>query len=155
MVRERRLEALKRAHATGPAARSPRIEDYLEVIHELIQEKGYARIVDIGGHMSVGAPTVTKTIQRLDEMGLVVYERYRGVVLTGEGERIARDVRRRHDIVAAFLRLMGLDEATVHRDTEGLEHHLTPASLERLAALVRQAEEDPAWWARFAAKKKD
>lgn len=146
-----RLVALKRAHQTGGrAAHSARVEDYVEVILELIEEKGYARIVDIGQHLSVGAPTVTKTLQRLDDEGLVVYERYRGVVLTAAGERLARDIRHRHDVVAAFLRLMGLDEATIHRDTEGLEHHLAPETLARLADLVQKANEEPAWWRAFS-----
>lgn len=146
-----RLAALKRAHAATPAPHTPRTEDYTEVIYELISEKGYARIVDIGGHLAVGSPTVTKTIQRMHEDGLVHYERYRGVVLTERGERLARDIKRRHDVVAAFLRRMGLDEATVHRDTEGVEHHLAPETLDRLAALVAYADAHPEWWARFRA----
>ena len=83
--RARRLAALQRAHAAERGTHSARVEDYVEVILELIEEKGYARIVDIGQHLSVGAPTVTKTLQRLDDEGLVVYERYRGVVLTAAG----------------------------------------------------------------------
>lgn len=144
-----RLAALRRAHAVGPAAHSARVEDYVEVILELIAEKGYARIVDIGEHLHVGAPTVTKTLQRLHADGLVLYERYRGVVLTEEGGRLARDIKRRHDVVADFLRLLGVDEATAHRDTEGLEHHLTPRTLERLARLVEVAKRDPESWRKY------
>lgn len=127
------------------------MEDYLEVIYELIQEKGYARIVDISGHLHVSPPTATKMIQRLDESGLVVYERYRGIVLTGEGERLAKEVRARHDIIVQFLKLLGVDEATAHQDTEGIEHHLARETLSKMAAMVDYAQHNPTWMQAFRA----
>lgn len=142
-----RLRALKKAHgavATGP---TPRVEDYVEVVYELILEKGYARIVDIGAHLHVSSPTATKMIQRLAEDGLVVYERYRGIALTDAGTELAKRIRERHGIVMDFLRALGVDEARAHQATEGLEHHLDADLLQKLAELVEKAKADPAWWA--------
>lgn len=144
-----RLKALKKAHATAASGPSPRAEDYIEVIYELILEKGYARIIDIGQHLAVSSPTVTKMIQKLDENGLVAYERYRGVALTDEGVELAKLMRHRHGLLTKFLLSLGVDEATSHRDTEGIEHHLDPSTLERVAELVAYMEAHPEWWARF------
>lgn len=142
-----RLRALKKAHGAVSTGPTPRVEDYVEVIYELILEKGYARIVDIGAHLHVSSPTATKMIQRLAEDGLVVYERYRGIALTEAGTELAKMVRHRHGIVMDFLRLLEVDEATAHKATEGIEHHLDAETLSRLAALVEAAKRDPAWWA--------
>lgn len=144
-----RLGALKRAHGAPALGRKSRAEDYVEVIYELIQEKGYARIVDVSQHLHVAAPTVTKMIQRLHDDRLVVYERYRGVVLTRDGEALAKDMRRRHGILTRFLRALGVDEATAHRDTEGIEHHVDPATLERIQRFVDYAEANPEWIGEF------
>lgn len=142
-----RLRALKKAHGAVSSGPTPRVEDYVEVIYELILEKGYARIVDIGAHLHVSSPTATKMIQRLAEDGLVVYERYRGIALTDAGTDLAKMVRHRHGIVMDFLRLLDVDEATAHKATEGIEHHLDADTLARLADLVEAAKRDPAWWA--------
>lgn len=147
-----RLRALKKAHGTASSGPTPRVEDYVEVVYELILEKGYARIIDIGQHLHVSSPTATKMVQRLAEEGLVVYERYRGIALTDAGTELAKKVRRRHDVVMDFLRLLGVDETTAHKETEGLEHHLEGETLEKLADLVAHAQADPGWWAQARRK---
>lgn len=144
--RDDRLRALKKAHATVQTGPTPRVEDYVEVIYELILEKGYARIVDIGAHLHVSSPTATKMIQKLGDDGLVVYERYRGIALTDAGTELAKKVRHRHGIVMDFLKLLDLDDATAHRATEGLEHYIEAATLDKLAELVEYAKAHPAWW---------
>ncbi|MHB8584838.1 MAG: transcriptional regulator MntR [Thermoplasmatota archaeon] len=152
-----RLEELRQAHAPSAASRktrekaaSPRVEDYLEVILELIQTKGYARMVEIAAHLHVATPSVTKMIQRLDEDGLVVYERYRGVILTSRGMTVAKAVRERHGVVAEFLELLGMDAASSHRMTEGMEHYLDAPTLRRLDDLVSHIREHPEWWREFS-----
>ena len=150
-----RLRALKKAHGATSSGPTPRVEDYVEVVYELILEKGYARIIDIGQHLHVSSPTATKMVQRLAEEGLVVYERYRGIALTEAGTELAKRVRRRHDVVMDFLRLLGVDEATAHRQTEGLEHHLEAETLQRLADLVAHANANPTWWAQATSRRKD
>lgn len=144
-----RLRALKRAHATVSSGPTPRVEDYVEIVYELILEKGYARIIDIGAHLHVSSPTATKMIQRLAEDGLVEYERYRGIALTSAGTELAKRLRERHDIIMRFLKLMGADDATAHRETEGIEHHLEAGTLARLADLVEFATAHPDWWQKY------
>ena len=146
VVRDDRLRALKKAHAAVQTGPTPRVEDYVEVIYELILEKGYARIVDIGAHLHVSSPTATKMIQKLGDDGLVVYERYRGIALTDAGTELAKKVRHRHGIVMDFLKLLDLDDATAHKATEGLEHYIEAATLDKLAELVDYAKANPAWW---------
>lgn len=147
----RRLRDLKRAHqqAQDDEGPSPRVEDYIEVIYELIIQKGYARIADISQHLAVSAPTVTKTVQRLDDEGLLDYERYRGVTLTQQGETLAEDLRRRHSLVTTFLKQIGVDDEAAHRVTEGIEHHIDAPTLERIASFVTHADQDPDWLARL------
>lgn len=144
--RDDRLRALKKAHAAVQTGPTPRVEDYVEVIYELILEKGYARIVDIGAHLHVSSPTATKMIQKLGDDGLVVYERYRGIALTEAGTELAKTVRHRHGIVMDFLKLLDLDDATAHRATEGLEHYIEAQTLDKLAELVEYAKAHPDWW---------
>lgn len=146
VARDDRLRALKKAHGAVPTGPTPRVEDYVEVIYELILEKGAAQVVDISAHLSVSAPTASKMIQKLADDGLVVYERYRAIALTAAGTELAKRVRQRHDVVMDFLRLLGVEEADAHRATEGIEHHLEPAILDKLARLVARAKKDPDWW---------
>lgn len=154
-TRDDRLRALKRAHGTAASGPTPRVEDYVEVVYELILEKGAAQIVDISAHLHVSAPTATKMVQKLADEGLVIYERYRAVALTPAGTELAKRVRHRHDIVTSFLKLLGVDDATAHHATEGIEHHLDGATLERIEELVQYAQAHPEWWAQARQKKKD
>lgn len=125
---------------TSSSSSSPAVEDYLERIGELIRDKGYARVADIARALDVREASVTNMVRRLDAEGLLKYEKYRGLILTGAGERLARNVSRRHAQLEDFLSLLGLPPEVVHRDVEGLEHHVSPATLralERLTARLR------------------
>jgi len=126
------------------------MEDYLERIYELIQQKGYARVVDIAEVLGVQQPSVTKMIQKLDEQGYVNYERYRGLILTPKGEELARGVRRRHETIVAFLGLLGVSEKTIQKDVEGIEHHLSKETVDRLARLANKLAAHPDFTAEFA-----
>lgn len=118
-------------------------EDYLERIHELIQEKGYARVVDIASSLEVKQASVTSMVQKLDELGYLNYVKYRGLVLTDKGRAVARGIQQRHETLARFFSLLGLDAETQHRDIEGIEHHLSPATVETLADLATYFEKNP------------
>lgn len=119
-------------------------EDYLERIYALIEEKGYARISDIAEALQVRPSTVTRMVQKLDEQNLLEYERYRGLSLTAEGERVGRSIHRRHKALEAFLHLLGIhDQATVQKDIEGIEHHLSSKTLIRLTQLVEFFQVNP------------
>jgi Mn-dependent DtxR family transcriptional regulator len=119
------------------------VEDYLEQIHNLIGQKGYARVVDIAANLKISQASVTNMIQRMDTDGLVVYERYRGVVLTEEGRRVGEEIARRHEVLTRLLAGFGLDPQTVHQDVEGMEHHISRATLEVLTLLMEELEGNP------------
>ena len=124
-------------------------EDYLERIHELIEEKGYARVVDIASSLAVTQASVTSMVQRLGELGYLNYEKYRGLILTAKGREVACKIQQRHTTLSHFFSLLGLDEATQQQDIEGLEHHLSGATLAVMADLIRFFEKDPATLSRF------
>lgn len=132
-----------------PARPSQSAEDYLERIHELIEEKGYARVVDIAESLHVREASVSSMVQRLGEQGYLNYERYRGLVLTAKGREVACRIQRRHETLARFFSLLGIDRDTQRRDIEGIEHHLSPATVTLLADLVDFFEEDPDLLERF------
>lgn len=130
-------------------APSQSAEDYLERIHELIQGKGYARVVDIASSLRVTQASVTSMVQKLGEQGYVDYEKYRGVTLTGNGLEIAAAIQERHETLSRFFSVLELDEATQRRDIEGIEHHLSPATVGVLADLAGFLEHNPAVLERF------
>jgi Mn-dependent DtxR family transcriptional regulator len=111
-------------------------EDYLERIYELTEDKGRARMVDIARSLRIRQASVTQMVQKLGEHGFVRYEKYRGLVLTAKGKGVARAVRRRHRVLEEFFELLGVDRQTAQLDLEGIEHHLSPASVERIEELV-------------------
>ena len=136
--KENRLEAIRYANSVKKEDRTDRMEDYLEVIYELIQEKGYATTVDISSYLNVSSPSVTKMMQKLDETGYLKYEKYRGIKLTNEGIRIARNIRNRHGLLAEFFMLIGIDEETANNDAEGIEHHLHPETMKKLEEFINE-----------------
>jgi Mn-dependent DtxR family transcriptional regulator len=119
-------------------------EDYLERIHELIEEKGYARVVDIASSLDVKQASVTSMVQKLSELGYINYEKYRGLILTDKGREVARRIQRRHETLSRFFSLLGLDPRTQQADIEGIEHHLSPETLACLADLAQYFEDNPA-----------
>ncbi|MBX5436361.1 MAG: transcriptional regulator MntR [Alicyclobacillaceae bacterium] len=119
------------------------MEDYLEKIYELMNEKGYARVSDIASSLSVQPSSVTKMLQKLDENQYVTYEKYRGIILTARGQRMGRLIQQRHHMLAEFLRMLGVSEETIQKDVEGIEHHVSPKTLDSLQAIVLFFEEHP------------
>lgn len=131
-------------------APTPSMEDYLERIYELMKEKGYARVSDIASSLDVQPPSVTRMIQRLDEEEFVLYEKYRGIVLTQKGEDIGRMIKNRHRVLEEFLRILGVeDEAVIHEDVEGIEHHVSGRTMECIERLVSFFTTHPDMLARF------
>lgn len=124
------------------------MEDYLERILELINTKGYARVVDIAEGLGISQASVTNMIQRLDAEGLLKYEKYRGMVLTIAGETLARSITRRHQLLTDFLELFDLDSDVIYHDVEGMEHHISPPTLRTIEALTEQLRRQPALLAR-------
>jgi Mn-dependent DtxR family transcriptional regulator len=132
-----RLESIRYAnHTKKEGASTARMEDYLEVIYELVEHKGYATTIDISEYLNVSSPSVTYMIQRLNESGYLNYEKYRGIRLTDKGSLVAKSIRKRHGLLAEFLKIIGVDEDTANKDAEGIEHHLHPKTLEKLKYFI-------------------
>lgn len=128
------------------------MDDYLEQILHLIEEKGYARAVDVSKNLGISQASVTNMLQRLDAEGLVKHEKYRGTVLTEEGLRIARAIVERHETLTRFLRLFGIDEETIYHDVEGMEHHVSRPTLNVIRALAETLEQEPELLKRISKK---
>jgi Mn-dependent DtxR family transcriptional regulator len=125
------------------ASPSQSAEDYLERIDELIEEKGYARVVDIASSLKVKQASVTSMVQKLGEAGYLKYEKYRGLILTDKGREVARRIRNRHETLSRFFSLFDLDPESQRQDIEGIEHHLSPDTVEILADLAHFFEQQP------------
>ncbi|MCH6268154.1 transcriptional regulator MntR [Neobacillus citreus] len=121
---------------------TPSMEDYIEQIYNLIEEKGYARVSDIAEALSVHPSSVTKMVQKLDKDDYLVYEKYRGFSLTTKGNKIGKRLVFRHDLLEQFLKIIGVKEENIYKDVEGIEHHLSWDSIDRIGDLVQFFEED-------------
>lgn len=122
---------------------TPSMEDHIEIIYSLIEQKGYARVSDIAEALSVLPSSVTKMVQKLDKDGYLIYERYRGLVLTPKGQKLGKRLLQRHGLLEQFLRVIGVEEERIYGDVEGIEHHLSWNSIDRIADLVQLLEESP------------
>lgn len=130
--------------AKSAAEGTPRSEDYLEAVYHLIKDKGYATTSDISTVLSVKPPTVSNMIGKLTARGYLEHEPYRGTKLTQSGERMARSVIKRHQVISEFLSMLGVDDETGFEDTEGIEHHVQPTTLRRLERLAEYLRTNPA-----------
>lgn len=135
--------------APNPLADLTRVEDYLEVVYDLIKEKGYARSSDIAERLTVKSPSVTRMLQKLNSMGLIEYERYRGITLTDKGEEQARFIQQKHATIVKFLQILGIEEKTAKLDAEGIEHHVHKITLNHIEQFVKYVNEHPSWFKTF------
>lgn len=123
-------EHAERFRRVRDAHQSETAEDYVELIAELIDEKGEARLVDLAERFGVTKATVNNTIQRLQRDGFVTSEPYRAIFLTEKGRKLAAASRERHLIVRDLLISLGVDADTADADAEGIEHHVSKVTLE-------------------------
>lgn len=121
---------------------TPSMEDYIEQIYILIETKGYARVSDIAEVFDVHPSSVTKMIQKLDKSEYVNYEKYRGFVLTNKGKKIGERLLYRHDLLEEFLEIIGVEKENIYNDVEGIEHHLSWNSIDRIGDLVTYFREN-------------
>ncbi|MEK4565589.1 transcriptional regulator MntR [Alkalihalobacillus sp. NPDC078783] len=116
---------------------TPSMEDYLERIYMLIEEKGYARVSDIAEALEVHPSSVTKMVQKLDKSEYLVYERYRGLILTAKGNKIGKRLVYRHELLEEFMTIIGVDKEHIYQDVEGIEHHISWDAIDRIGDVVQ------------------
>ena len=129
-LRSTAFRKVRAAHQTELA------EDYVELIADLIDERGEARGTDIAMRLGVANATVVKTLKRLQDAGLVAQEPYRAIFLTAEGWSMADGGRRKHKLVESFLLYLGVSAETARIDSEGIEHHVSEETLRAMARFM-------------------
>lgn len=142
---------MPRKHSRSALRSSTAVEDYLERILNLIDSKGYARVVDIAAGLKISQASVTNMVQRLDAEGLLKYEKYRGLILTAAGKSLAHKIAQRHKLLTDFLELLGLADHVIYHDVEGMEHHISAPTLRAIEALTAQLRRRPALRAQLQA----
>ena len=135
---EKRLDCSPSAHneKKDNEIRTYRMQEYIEVIYELNQQKGYATTADISKYLNVSSPSVTKIVKKLDDNRYLIYEKYRGLRLTSQGIHIAKNIQEKHSLFAEFLKMIGVDNETAHLDAEGIEHYLHPQTIKKLERFI-------------------
>ncbi len=121
---------VREAHQTEVA------EDYVELVDDLIAEKGEARAVDLAERMGINPATVNKTVKRLQREGYLTAEPYRSIFLTAAGKAMAEHSRERHLLVYRFLKAIGVSEETALLDAEGVEHHVSEETLDCFKKII-------------------
>ena len=135
MHRSNPYQRTRRDHATETA------EDYVEAIAEISETRGLCRIVDLARQFGVSHVTVTRIVTRLQSEGWVTTEPYRPVKLTQKGARLAAESRQRHEIVYKFLLAIGVKPEIAAIDAEGIEHHVSPKTLEQFERFLKELNE--------------
>jgi DtxR family manganese transport transcriptional regulator len=135
--RAERFQRVRDAHQMEMA------EDYVELIADLIEERGEARVVDLAHRLGVTKPTVNNAIQRLQRDGFVTSQPYRAIFLTDKGRALAAASRERHRVVREFLIAVGVEAETADADAEGIEHHVSDATLAAFRRYLDKSRRTP------------
>lgn len=115
-------------------------EDYVELISDLIDEIGFARVSTLARRLGVSEVTVSKTLRRLVKDGYVITTPYQPVQLTEKGIEVAREAKYRHQAVVAFLLFLGVPKDVAEVDAEGIEHHVSPATLDAMMKHLEKSQ---------------
>jgi len=129
-----------------------RTEDYLEAIHSVILQKGYAKVKDIADILNVAPSSVTEMFKKLQKKDLIFYERYSGVTLTEKGKAVAIKTQQKHDTLVQFLQIIGVSDDIANQDACRIEHVVDKETMKRLTKFVefvQQTEQIPQWLQRF------
>ena len=141
-----------RVFKSGTIMLSRKVEDYLEAILNIADQKGYARTKDIASVLDITSPSVVEMIKKLDNMEFVNYRKYEGVTLTHRGREIAASVREKHEIIRNFLNIIQVPNEIANKDACTMEHHLDPKTIEQikmLVSFVKDAPKCPRWLEHF------
>ncbi|MEA3295369.1 MAG: metal-dependent transcriptional regulator [Euryarchaeota archaeon] len=128
------------------------IEQYIEVIHSLENEKGVAHTTDIAAELNIKPPSVTEMLHKLHEMDLIIYEQYHGAKLSNSGKIMAQELMIKHKTLADFFMIIGVDEETADSDACQIEHHVSSKTLKQLNQFIRFVKDgpcDPLWLEHF------
>jgi DtxR family manganese transport transcriptional regulator len=112
------------------------VEDYVELISDLMAAHGEARATEIAKRLGVTHPTALKSIARLKREGLATSRPYRGIFLTEAGIAMADRVRARHRLMVELLQAVGVPPEAAEADAEGMEHHASEATLKAFAQFL-------------------
>jgi DtxR family Mn-dependent transcriptional regulator len=116
------------------------LEDYLEVIHVLLQTNKIARIRDIAAALTVKMPSVARAVAELKKQGLVSQEPYSGVELTEEGKKVAVTILSRHLLLRQFLQHLGVSDDNANTDACNMEHILSAETLAKIEEFMKSVE---------------
>ncbi|AQQ53206.1 transcriptional regulator MntR [Planococcus lenghuensis] len=119
------------------------MEDYLEKIYLLIEEKGVARAADVAAALEVLPSSVSKMLKKLDEKELVKYEKYRGFTLTPKGSSLAKDIADKHHVLERLFHILEIPSENTYEEIEGMEHHIGKETSFCFRSLIRFLEENP------------
>ncbi len=119
------------------------LEDYVELIADLLATHGEARATEVAKRLGVTHPTAVKSIGRLKREGLVTARPYRSIFLTEAGLELAARVRARHRLMVELLLAVGVPAESAEADAEGMEHHASEATLEAFARFLERLGQDP------------
>lgn len=128
------------------------MEEYIETISTLEDREGKAQTGKIASEMNVRPSSATEMLQKLQEEGLLRYETYSGATLTPAGKKLARDLDRKHGVIADFLEIIGVSKSVADADACQIEHHVSRESVEQLEKFVEFARgslHDPNWIRNF------
>ena len=123
-----------RFRSTRAAHKDERVEDYVEAVMQIAGERGEARVRDLARLMGVSHVTVTRFIARLAHKGLVENRPYRPIELTPKGRKLAAKIQERHAVVLGFLKAIGVPPKQAEIDAEGIEHHVSEATIRAMKA---------------------
>jgi len=112
------------------------VEDYLEAIWDLQNNKGYIKAKDIADKLEVTRPSVSGMIKKLSENSYILYEKYGGIVFTAKGKKLAQEIKKRHTLLVEFLKIIGVSEENAQRDACKLEHDISPETITCLLEFV-------------------
>ena len=127
-------------------------EEYVETIFILQNKKGLAKTGKISSEMGIQPSSVTEMLQKLQEEGYIQYEPYKGAILTEAGKELAREVMKKHEIIADFLEIIGVERELAEADACQIEHHVTAKTMQRLGKFVEfinDAPHEPKWIEHF------
>ena len=127
-----------RFRTTRKAHRDETGEDYVEAVAQLLDEQGEARVRDLSKMMGVSHVTVSRIVRRLADEGLLITTPYHPIELTASGKKLARRCHQRHETVLAFLLALKVPRAQAEIDTEGIEHHVSDATIKAMRRAIQK-----------------